>query len=113
MNLARVIVVAFLLLAVTSTHGGTNITWRTEPPASGPGFGSPAHQYEWQIQTNGEEWAKIGITTEPVFPVEMPEGVSFLRVRAIDVLGRAGPWSPSSEPYEDLGPPSGCSAPWI
>lgn len=36
-----------------------------------------------------------------------------LQVAAVDAAGREGVRSPSSDPYEDAGPPGGCGAPFL
>jgi len=84
------------------------VTWRWTAPATG----SPPVGYELQISTNGGDWHTVATPADTFAVVEMPEGESVARVRAVDGFGRVGPWSESSEPFIDNGPPGGCGIPF-
>jgi len=84
------------------------VTWAWTPPECGPGIGSCADHYELQINTDNTGWITVATPTDTFATVTMPEGSSRVRVRAVDIEEREGPWSEETL-YNNWGPPGGCS----
>jgi hypothetical protein len=97
--------ILLLLLALPAQSLDVNWTWT--PPTTG----TPVEYYELELMVDGGDWQPFGTTIVPTLTTEMPYGSSVVRVRGVDVNGRAGQWSLESEPFVDYGEPGTCSMP--
>lgn len=69
-------------------------TW-TEPL-----HGTPAKTYSVALKVNSQQWKTIGNTNKREYDVDcVIGGVNYVRVCAIDSLGRASEWSVMSDAY--------------
>lgn len=99
--------IVFLLLLIASPAAALNVAWTWSAPVEG----LPAVFYRVQIQVDGGGWIDVATVDTTVAVLDMPPGVSVVRVAGIDLDGRQGDWSAESEPYSlvvhvsDGGPP--------
>lgn len=107
-----VLVSAAMLIALTvsaqTTAVQTTFTW------TAPTTGSACHHYDVQQSVSGGTWTdrvekpattSLAITASVGIPIQ-------IRVRGVDVLGRAGVWSDPSDGWTpDAGAPGACGKP--
>jgi len=107
---ALVALAAFVVVAQTET-----VTKGVTTTA--PTTGNPVVTYQWQMSVdNGATWSAAGVSTGTAATVTIPLLAAVrVRVRGVDALGGAGPWSEVSDPYTATrGNPGACGKPgWL
>jgi hypothetical protein len=101
-------IILLILMALPITAAPVNWEWQI------PTEGSPVIHYEMQIQTDGLDWLSVSDTSPTnSLSVDMPDGISIVRVRGVDSQDRPGPWSEPSDAYTQLSSPGICGKPTI
>ena len=75
-----------------------------------PTTGSPVELYHIESNTTPiggepEGWELAGVSVDTFHTLPRLVGDTVYRVAGMDALGRLGPWSESSDPFHDDGPP--------
>ena len=74
--------------------------------------GEPVEYYEVWVRHNSGEYTLYGLTEQTGMVIDTGEGQWWVKVRGCEADSTCGPFSPESEMWQYLGPPSGCGKPW-
>ena len=105
----QIIIVAALLLPLLTQAQDISRNWRTTPPIAGT---TPV-LYHWEVSAASPIlWTAYATTEDTTVSINVPYNWEYIvRVRAADIEGILGDWSPISDP-DIAGKPGTCGTPF-